>query len=431
MRIVIVTYNWPPRNAIGTHRPYSWAKYWSSWGAEVIVLTAVKRNFDNPLDLDLPIIEGVKVIEVPFSNLNMDLETAGKISTVITKRLLPFLKKIKKLLGDKLGLVIDARDGWYRSARLTAETLALNADIVVSTHGPRASHLIASHMKLHNPNLHWVADYRDLWSDNHLSYISSRARIKERKLELSTVGKNADSVSTVSNELASDLSGLLRKKVDVVLNGFDISDDQLKVNLNFPKNKFQNHKIRILYTGLIYPGFRDPTPLFLAISNLYAKGLISSSDVSVDFYGDHQDELSLLITRLNVESFVTLRGYVKRDVALQLQKNADFLLLLESSDPKAKGVLTGKLFEYLASGTPIISLGSGPDSAIARVLNYCRSGICLGKDVDLIEKTLLHSLGSSLPHWFSPDFNKIIEFSRESQAKIMFNIINKSFLIKV
>ena len=60
MRIVIVTYNWPPRNAIGTHRPYSWARYWSEAGAKITVLTAAKHAFDAPLDLYLPNIPNGK-----------------------------------------------------------------------------------------------------------------------------------------------------------------------------------------------------------------------------------------------------------------------------------------------------------------------------------------------------------------------------------
>ena len=66
MNILIVTYNWPPRNAIGAHRPYSWAKYWSALGANVTVLTAKKYSFDAPLDLDLPVINGVHVVNVPY-----------------------------------------------------------------------------------------------------------------------------------------------------------------------------------------------------------------------------------------------------------------------------------------------------------------------------------------------------------------------------
>ena len=65
-RIVIVTYDWPPRNAISIHRPYAWARYWSEAGAQVTVLTAIKQPFDEPLDLHMPQLQEVEVIEVPY-----------------------------------------------------------------------------------------------------------------------------------------------------------------------------------------------------------------------------------------------------------------------------------------------------------------------------------------------------------------------------
>ena len=66
LRIVIITYSWPPRNSISTHRPYSWARYWSEKGEKVTVITGEKQNFDEPLDMPLQDLEGVEVIEVPY-----------------------------------------------------------------------------------------------------------------------------------------------------------------------------------------------------------------------------------------------------------------------------------------------------------------------------------------------------------------------------
>ena len=67
LKITIITYSWPPRNSMSTHRPYSWARYWSEKGADVTVITAKKKIFDHPLDMELPKLEGVKVIEVSYN----------------------------------------------------------------------------------------------------------------------------------------------------------------------------------------------------------------------------------------------------------------------------------------------------------------------------------------------------------------------------
>ena len=66
LNIVIITYAWPPYNAIGTYRPYAWAKYWKKLGHNITVITAKKQAFDTPDDLNLPLIPGVKIVEINY-----------------------------------------------------------------------------------------------------------------------------------------------------------------------------------------------------------------------------------------------------------------------------------------------------------------------------------------------------------------------------
>src|SRR5690606_1202632 len=102
--------------------------------------------------------------------------------------------------------------------------------------------------------------------------------------------------------------------------------------------------------------------------------------LSVEFFGPYEPWLEKLIESYDLGEIVKLRGRVGRPEALSAQRSSDALILLESGDASANGVLTGKLFEYLLAGRPILSLGSRPGSAIGRLLEECGVGVCAGRD---------------------------------------------------
>src|SRR5690625_3409835 len=101
MRVLIVSYNWPPRNAIGTHRPYSWAKHWSERGVSMDVLTAKKKFFDGPQDLCLSSLSSVRVTESPYLELPflpIVRDDADNSSEVASNRTTRLLRKSKQAL---------------------------------------------------------------------------------------------------------------------------------------------------------------------------------------------------------------------------------------------------------------------------------------------------------------------------------------------
>lgn len=426
LSILLVTYNWPPRNAIGTHRPYSWARYWSEAGARVTVLTAKKYPFDEPLDLLLPELPGVDVIEVAHGKFGGS-DRGEATSNRMMGRALPWLKRAKGFASRHLGIVIDPRDAWFRAAAVRGVELAraAKANVVVSTYGPRASHLIASDLKRALPELFWVADYRDLWSQCHLKEISARGKARETAMESEAVAGAADLVTTVSAELAESLSGFLGVEARVVANGFDTPLESVRRNFgrSQAREAAPSKPLRIVYTGMIYPGRRDPGPLFDATRELIQSGAVREDDIRVEFYGKRQGELDALIDQHGAAGFVTVHGHVPREDALRAQETAGLLLLLESGADDAKGVLTGKLFEYMASGRPVLSLGSASDSAIARELDRCGVGIAVGTDVTRIKEILLALIQGNPVPWFSPALDKVEEFTREAQAAGLLRLI--------
>lgn len=417
LNILIITYDWPPRNSIAVHRPYAWAKCWSRYGCNVTVLTAEKYVYDEPLDLELPLLDSVKIIEVPYRATLKGKGGVGKTS--FKRKSLEFIKKYSRFLRKHLFLSLDVRDLWGKKA----STLAINLhatekfDVVVSTYGPRACHFIGSTVKAHDPGILWVADYRDMWSIRHDSDLDGRRKRKEQSLELATL-KNANFITTVSEPLGVHLSAFLKREVDIIFNGYDIELEMVKERIRTIDASGHHRKdLKIVYTGMIYPGSRDPSPLFEAINELIHEGLISPTHVSVDFFGKRHPGLQDIVYRLNAESYVNINGHVPRQKALEEQVTADFLLLMESGHESAKGVLTGKVFEYMVSGKPVISIGSRRDSAIGKLIEETGIGIVCEQDVQSIKKILLDFTAGYSREYFSPNLEKIKKYNRELQSK--------------
>ena len=113
-----------------------------------------------------------------------------------------------------------------------------------------------------------------------------------------------------------------------------------------------------MYTGSIYEGKRDPSPLFKALSS--SKDL--QKNVVLNFYGNSSSFISDLSKRYNLESIINIHDSIPRSEILNIQKKADILLLLTWNSSKEKGLLGGKIFEYIASGNAILSIGAFKDT---------------------------------------------------------------------
>ncbi|WP_417539698.1 hypothetical protein [Marinobacter sp.] len=412
MNIVIVTYNWPPRNAIGTHRPYAWARYWSEAGANVTVLTAQKQPFDAPLDLQLPRLDGVEVIEISSKGAMTILGSLLK-----SESLRRIARRVKGRLNQRSTLVSEPRMAWRNSAKSKAAELAMEADFVVSTFGPSAAHLIGYDMKMVNPNLFWVADYRDLWSQRHTAVVADEARERSRELEKATVGARADLVSAVSKDMVNQLTSFLGKETLQLPNGFDIDESQIREALAKRPNR-SDGPLRIVYTGMIYEGHQDPTPLLDVLATLHSENIMGIGDVTVDFYGARVELAKKLAQNPAYSPFIRIMGHVTREEALAAQRSSGVLLLLESPEPEARGVLTGKLFEYIAAGRPILCVGSRPEYEIGNVLRETRTGRVFGPQEhgqlkDVLARTIL---GDGLFKDYGVNIEEVLKYSRKRQS---------------
>lgn len=388
MRILIVSTFFPPLNSIASLRPYSWAKYWTLEGHKITVLT-MEKQVDPKTALNLP-NPGFKVIEAELPNFFKKLKKGHTESSMPKNQ--SWLLSCLDYLRFKKGILNACRmpdiTHFWISKALKAVSEEKVWDLVVSSAGPYTVHLVAEKIKKSGRAKKWVADYRDTWSDNYVYPGLFPFNQYERYLEHKIL-KSADLITTISEPFAKEFARKYRN-VMTIENGFDF-DDTLKL----PEENVlpSDGKYRIIHTGSLYQGKRDPSELFKAIQIMSQneKGKSLLDNLEVLFIGTRQANVEALIERYQVGRWVKQAGFVSREKALKLQVEAHALLFLPWNDPSIDGVLTGKIFEYLAAGRPILAIGCPEMEASQKLILESKAGVILPR-AENIQKFLLDQL---------------------------------------
>jgi glycosyltransferase involved in cell wall biosynthesis len=426
MKILIVSAYFPPLNSIASLRSYSWAKWFSRMGHDVTVLTTEKRNSPNDLRLDCSSFRIIKYpLWIPLSGLYHEakrkMQEKSPAGLPLKFRLLNAMKKLYTSFATTTGCFYTCRypdwhDWWARRAYKLVKNESW--DLVISSGWPYSVHRIGLALKKSGKTKKWVVDWRDLWTKNHLfgglRIFHPLERYLERKFH-----ENADLITTVSEPLAEVLRRMTKTRIEVIYNGFDPEDFCFLQS----KPRKQNERFEIVYTGTIYRRFRDPSPLFEAVGNLLRNGVIKPTDLRITFAGPAQTDVTDLADKYGVKEVYTYAGFIPREEALELQYNADVCLFLEYNNPSVKGILTGKLFEYLYTAREIWAIGVGSDSVAGTLIEKSNSGVALGTDVERIENLLIRRVKWKEQPSLQKDFAFIEQFSREKQALKLLELI--------
>ena len=424
MKILIITHEFPPLNTIGALRPYSWAKYWSRMGHDIKVITTKKEKFDGILnsEFDWSDLNAVEIEELEYLPSVFRPKTSlspVQKNQVKEKQKFDFYsiiktysKYIRQLLG--VGSLISIRDLWIPPAVKRALQIYQywKFDCIVSTYGPPAPHIVAGIIK-RKLNIFWLADYRDLWYQTHYLATKFPFSILQKEIENFIVSK-ADRITIVSDPLKERLRERFGNKVVTIPNGFDTEKKPKELHSIFQKDC----KIRLAYTGKIRKYKQDLNPLFEAICRLKQQRLNLQSKLEVLFYGWQLEKVPSLIENYNLSDIVKLPGAVYREDALQIQRSVDALLFFDWEDDSVDGILTGKIFEYMYSGTPVLGIGASEKTAAGRLIQEAGIGICLGKSVEKIAKCIEKLLNHE-EIYYSPSQEVLQQYTRESLAKKM------------
>lgn len=419
-KVLIVSYYFPPKQSIGSLRSWGLVKYLPKFGWEPVVLCSKLPEYSR---------QSAYVVETKSLDMINLLEKATGLYQVNKLHYHPGNKRnklVKQLLDAIVSLLSsflafpDRHILWYGYALKKGCALLRDNEIqgIISTSWPYTAHLIARKLKL-NFKKPWIADLRDLWTQNHYHKYKNKVRYYlERELEVRTL-QDADALVTVSEPLAAKLKNLHNKElIYAVPNGFDFKEFK-SLSENSPE------KFTITYAGSLYEGMRDPKILFQAISQLVAEGKVNKNCIRVDFFGPLYKWLLKEVQLYNLEDIVDIHGLLPRSEVLQKEICSSALLLLLWNNPNEAGVYTGKLFEYLGARRPIIAIG-GPRGVVKELLEETQAGFYASNLHDLKKILLILYDEYRREHrvTYKAINEKLSKYTQEAMAKKFAKILN-------
>ena len=354
-RLLIISYWFPPANIIGAVRPAKIARFFlnQGWQVDVIAMSGLTQDHGYTENL-----QGINVDYIP-ANILQHFETSPHSSMMV--RVLKMILR-KCFFPDHFLLFYFA----ILKHSLRKYQGKPKPDIIITSALPFSTHLVGKALKS-KFHCHWIADNRDLWSLNLYRKTNPLKKYFEKMFEMKVL-RHADSVLAIGHVMAGEYKEKLSiKNVSVVMNGADRIPLHCDSNLS-GKDFKTSDVIRFIYTGQLYRGVRNLTPIFDA--------LVQSEYLNkfkIDFYGTESSEIEKY--KKNYPQLkITEYQKVSKDKIKELQENADFLLLAIGSGPFEKGVMTGKFFEYLETGHPIIC-SANEDTELAILIEKYSLGI--------------------------------------------------------
>ena len=377
-KVLIITYYWPPSGGAGVQRWLKFVKYLPSEGIEPIVLTVdphfaaypvIDKSFGKDIQSELKVYRTQATDYYKFYSIFQKGKKApqGGIPSVQKS----FKSKLSLALRNHL-FVPDPRIGWNKYAFKKAEDIirAEGVEIVITTSPPHSTQLIGVALKKKYPNLKWIADLRDPWTDiyyykdlNH-SIWSDKQNRKKEKLVLQT----ADEIVVVSKGLKELFRNkgveIQPEKIHVVSNGYDHDDFALLSKATLKKST-------ISYVGTI----NDSYDISGFLKGLRKLSFENKGQISFQFVGQLSADVEFEIKNSGLNSILQNKGYVEHAKAVEFIFSSDVLLLVIPKVEGNKGILTGKLFEYIATGNPILCIGP-KDGDASKVISEGGFGEC-------------------------------------------------------
>ena len=432
-KILIITYYWPPAGGPGVQRWLKFAKYLPEFGWKPIIYTPENPSYpllDETLMKDVP--ENIEIIRTKIWEPYQLAEKLNKSNKKFKAGQFDVGKnqswKSKLSIWVRGNFFIpDARVFWVKpSVKFLEKYLKENSiDTIVTSGPPHSLHLIGLGLKNKLPDLKWIADFRDPWTEisyyKHLKLTKSSDK-KHRQLE-SAVFKNADITLATSYTDAENFRKAGANAV-CITNGFDESDSGEKAEgQNGEKANLQiTQAFTLSYIGVLEQ-LRNPENLWKALDELIRENAEFAADFKLKFVGRIDDKILQSIENSSLKNHIENLGYLAHGKAVEEMQHSDMLLITNFPNESSKGIIPGKIFEYLASGKQILSFG--PDKAdVAKILEETQAGKHFGyQDTEMVKEFILEKFNL----WKNGDLlentQHIDQFSRKNLTRQLTEIL--------
>ena len=372
-KVLIITYYWPPSGGSGVQRWLKFSKYLRDFNIEPVIYTVDNPSYpikDTSLESEIPL--GLEVLKQPIFEPNSFLSIFGNNKK---KESAGFLNPNPTLLGRFFQYVRanyfipDARKFWIKpSVKFLSNYLKNNEiEVVITTGPPHSIHIIGLALR-DKFKIKWISDFRDPWTE--IDYfqqlpLTKKANKKHHQLEQEVLEKS-DMVIVVGETMKKKFLKH-NHNIEVLTNGFDSYENSLTIELD--------SNFSITHVGLMNAD-RNPTILWEVLYEISSENIDFKNNLRIKFIGKIDDTVIQDIQVFNTNNIVRI-PYLDHDEVRKYQASSQVLLLSINHVPSAKGIITGKIFEYLQAKRPI--LGIGPeDGDAAAILKKTNAGNIVG-----------------------------------------------------
>jgi glycosyltransferase involved in cell wall biosynthesis len=362
-KVLIISYYFAPENKMGAIRFTKISKYLvrEGYDVEVICYSNITKK-DTIGEEDIKQIDKIhKINDSPIYNLLkkrrgkmlQEIKTRGDLVEVNHHRIKKCITTILKTI-DKFFFTIIYDISFANQAKKYIKKnyhLFKDINVVITTYNYASSHMLGVWLKRNLKNIKWIADFRDPMVNNQTPHLlRPYFYMLERKF-----CKRADAVISVANGCISESAQqIIAHKHYVITNGYDSEDSY---TVNHLSNR--NFKLTFCYTGAMYAGKRDLSIFFQALKELISSHQCIQKDILIKYAGTEYDQIVKQAKKYELLDNIEYCGYVSRNISIELQYNADILLMATWNNKKNTDILTGKFFEYMMANKPIIAIVNG------------------------------------------------------------------------
>jgi len=387
-KVLFIAYFFPPLGGGGVQRTSKFVKYLPVLGWSPVVVTVRPGAYwvtDGTLGEDVPSeAEVVRTRSISFFGLLGRLPGGGKGTRTGERAgqrsglLFRFLRKLSSFL-----LVPDSYVGWvpFATAAVMKRLRRRDVSVVYSTSSPDSAHLAALAAKWVGKKP-WIADFRDPWTERVTFSAPTPLHLALHRFLERLVLRYADRIVCTSQEMVGDFlrkyPGLEPRKFSVITNGFDPDD--------FTPGELLRDKFTVSHTGILTGkrncfGFLEGLKLFL-MDNPDAR-----TRTSVLFVGTRDRENEFRTRELGLADVVRFEDTLPHRECVRIQSGSHVLLLMEDESYAGSLIYPAKVFEYAATGRPILALV--PEGPAARFVRELRAGLVVSaSDARLVAEAL-------------------------------------------
>ena len=423
-KVLIITYYWPPFSSPGVQRWLKFVKYFDQFNIKPHIYTPDISNInqvDQSLISDIP--ETAVIIKKPIFLLDSILKLfLPKKHSQYNNGLIPSINNLtfidKILLYVRGNFIIpDPKIYWAnKSVSFIQNYIALNGiETIITTGPPHSMHLLGQKIKK-STNIKWIADFRDPWTNiwYHKKFYFSKSTLAKHKLLELGVLNDADHIVVTSDTLKDEYSKLTKTHISTITNGFDYSNDNLAV---------LDKKFTISHIGSILSD-RNPEMLWRVLSKAI-KEIEGFKDLFIlNLIGNVSDEVILSVKEFSLDIYVKLIGHIPYSDTKKYLKKSQILLLIQTNNNESNSIIPAKLFEYLNSNRPIISISNNID--VKKIITETKVGCSFNyNEEDDLFNYISSSYGKFLNNTLKVSPYNINKYSRFELTRSISDVIAK------